>query len=94
MNKKQFIDALAEKNGITKKEAEVRLTSVIELIEEVTAKEKLQIVGFGNFESKFVPGREGVSKLHGVEKPWKTEDSYKPVFHAGKEFENKVNGLV
>lgn len=101
MNRKSFINIIQEKfngtkdifpNPISKEKTDKLLTIFLESIEEVVNnEEKLQFIGFGCFEKKFVEGREGVSKLGGVEKPWKTENKYKPIFSAGKEFKDKVN---
>ena len=53
MNKADLINALAERNGITKKEADKAVSSVLEIIEEALKNgDKVQIMGFGSFEVK------------------------------------------
>lgn len=49
--------------------------TVKEIIEELESTGKCTIKGFGTFYTAVKPGREGVSKLGGVEKAWKTEDT-------------------
>lgn len=49
--------------------------TVAEIIEELKTTGKVTIKGFGTFYTAIKPGREGVSKLGGVEKAWKTEDT-------------------
>lgn len=51
MNKSEFINAVAEKEGIEKKVAEKYVNGVIGCISDLLAKgEKIQLVGFGTFE--------------------------------------------
>jgi DNA-binding protein HU-beta len=100
MNRKGFVDKVQGKfnttdifpTPISKEKTDKLLTIFLESIEEVVDDEgKLQLIGFGSFEKKLVKGREGVSHLKGEEKAWKTENKYKPIFSAGKEFKDKVN---
>ena len=52
MNKVEFIDALATKANLTKKDAKVALESVLEVITEtLTKKESIAFVGFGTFST-------------------------------------------
>ena len=91
MNKQQLVAELSIKSEITKKEAEKHVTNLFDIImETVAVGEDVKVVGFGKFEKKETKGRKGVSKLQGVEKPWKTEDSFKPYFDPSKAFEDKV----
>jgi len=92
VNKKELIDAYAEKMEITKKEAERLITNFFELIEDTVASgEAIKVIGHGNYELKNIPAKSGVSKLSGVEKEWSTEASKKPAFSAGKGFKDKCN---
>jgi nucleoid DNA-binding protein len=53
MNKGELIDAIAEKSGVTKKEADTVLTAAIDtIIETVTKGDKVTLVGFGSFEKR------------------------------------------
>jgi len=51
MNKNDFISALAEQEGIEKKQAEACTAAVLKCIEAaLAAGQKVQFVGFGSFE--------------------------------------------
>ena len=51
MTKQDFITAVAEKTGFTKKDTETTLHAVFETIGETLASgDKIQFVGFGTFE--------------------------------------------
>lgn len=53
MNKVELISAVAEKNEMSKKDAEKVVNSILETITEtLVAGEKIQLVGFGSFETK------------------------------------------
>ena len=56
MNKTELVAALAEKTQLPKKNAELALNAVVEVITESLSKgDKVQIVGFGSFEVKDRP---------------------------------------
>ncbi|PJI08788.1 MULTISPECIES: HU family DNA-binding protein [Clostridium] len=90
MNKAELITSIAEKGNLTKKDAEVALKAFIESIEETLEKhEKVQLVGFGTFETRERAERKGRN-------PRSKEEiiipaSTVPVFKAGKEFKERVN---
>lgn len=48
--------------------------TISEVMEQLKETGKVTIPGFGTFRTAVQKGREGVSKLGGVEKAWKTED--------------------
>ena len=51
MNKTQLIEAIANKSGLKKKEAEAALNAMTEAITEaLKAGDKVQLVGFGTYE--------------------------------------------
>ena len=53
MNKGELIAALAAKTEMTKKESELALNGVLDVIAESLAKgDKDQLIGFGTFEAK------------------------------------------
>jgi DNA-binding protein HU-beta len=81
---------MAEKSGLTKKDAEKALKSFIESVDEALAKDdKVQLVGFGTFEVKARAERQGRNPktLETITIP----ASKVPVFKAGKELKEKVN---
>ena len=60
MNKTELIAAVAEKTGMTKKDAERVINATTETITETLAKgERVQVSGFGNFEVKAREARVG-----------------------------------
>jgi DNA-binding protein HU-beta len=60
MNKAELVAAVAEKAGLTKKDAEAVLNAFTTTIEEtLVAGDKVQLIGFGTFESKARKEREG-----------------------------------
>lgn len=51
MNKKELIDNISEKAGISKKDAAAALNAFTKTVEEaMVAGDKVQLVGFGTFE--------------------------------------------
>jgi len=90
VNKAELITSIAEKSNLTKKDAEIALKGFIESIEEALEKgEKVQLVGFGTFETRERAERKGRN-------PRSKEEiiipaSTVPVFKAGKEFKDRVN---
>lgn len=60
MNKSELIVGIAEKSKLTKKDAEAALKGFIESVEETLEKgEKVQLVGFGTFETRKRAARVG-----------------------------------
>jgi DNA-binding protein HU-beta len=81
---------MAEKSKLTKKDAELALKSLIESVEEALEKgDKVQLVGFGTFETRERAAREGRNPR--TKEVIKIPATTVPVFKAGKEFKDKVN---
>ena len=60
MNKTELIAAVAEKTGLTKKDAERVINATVETITaSLVAGDKVQVSGFGNFEVKAREARVG-----------------------------------
>ena len=60
MNKTELIAAVAEKTGLTKKDAERVVNATFETISQnLAAGNKVQVSGFGNFEVKAREARVG-----------------------------------
>ena len=60
MNKTELIAAVAEKTGLTKKDAERVVNATFETVTASLAKgEKVAVAGFGNFEVKTREARTG-----------------------------------
>ena len=70
MNKGELVSALAAEAGLSKKDSEAALNALIDVIGETMAKgEKVQLIGFGTFESKSRPARVArnprTGRIHG-----------------------------
>lgn len=90
MNKTELIAAVAEKAGLSKKDAENAVAAVLNTVIETVAKEeKVQIVGFGTFECRSRSARQGRDPRtnNTIEIP----ASKVPAFKAGKAFKDVVN---
>ena len=91
MTKKELIKKIAEEQVISQKQASAIVDSVFDsIVEAVAAGEKVNISGFGIFESKTRAARTGRNPRtkETVEIPASTVPSFK----AGKAFKEKVNG--
>ncbi len=90
MTKTEFSAAVAEKAGLSKKDAASAVDAVLELIGDTLAKgDKLTFVGFGTFEVRDRAEREGRDPRN----PGKTihiPAKKVPAFKAGKELKSKV----
>ena len=90
MNKIELVTKMAEKSNLTKKEAALALDAFIESVEEALEnKEKVQLVGFGTFETRERAAREGRNPR--TKETITIPASTVPVFKAGKEFKDRVN---
>ena len=90
MNKTELVANVAEKAGLTKKDAEKALSAVIESVEEALVEgDKVQLIGFGTFEVKDRAARTGRNPQTGKE--IKIAASRNPVFKAGKALKDAVN---
>ena len=90
MNKADLVAAMAEDSSLSKKDAEKALNSFIKVVsEELENKEKVQLVGFGTFETRERAARTGRN-------PQTNEEitiaaSTVPAFKAGKALKDRVN---
>lgn len=90
MNKIELVTKMAEKSNLTKKEAALALDAFIESVEEALEnREKVQLVGFGTFETRERAARTGRNPQTGEE--IKIEAATTPAFKAGKALKDKVN---
>jgi len=90
MNKTEFIAAIAENAGISKKDVEKAVNAYSEVVKaELKKGEKVQIVGFGTFEVSERAERTGINP--------KTKEnitipaSKAPKFKAGKALKDAMN---
>ena len=90
MNKTELVAAMAEKTGLSKKDAESALKAFIDTVtDELKADGKVQLVGFGTFETSKRAAREGRNPQTG--KTMKIEACKAPKFKAGKALKDAVN---
>ncbi len=90
MNKNELVRAIANKAGITLKDAATALDSTICAITDgLNAGEKIQISGFGTFELKSKPAREGKNPKTGEK--IKIAASKIPAFKFGKAYKDSFN---
>lgn len=90
MNKSELIAKMAEKSGLTKKDNETVLKAFIESVEEaLEGGEKVQLVGFGTFETRERAARIGRNPR--TKEEIQIPASKVPVFKVGKEFKDIVN---
>ncbi len=80
MNKSELIAKMAEKSGLTKKDNEAVLKAFIE---------RVQLVGFGTFETRERAARVGRNPR--TKEEIQIPASKVPVFKVGKEFKDIVN---
>ncbi|HIS03962.1 MAG TPA: HU family DNA-binding protein [Candidatus Pullichristensenella avicola] len=83
MNKVTLVAKIAEKSGLSKKQAELALGAFIDSVTEALKEgDKVQLMGFGTFEVKERAARTGRNPLTGatIEIP----ASKTPTFKAGK----------
>ena len=91
MNKLQLTDAVAQKAGITKKDAAEAVNAVLEVIAEtLAAGGDIKITGFGGFEVKTRAARTGRNPKTGEEV--QIPASKYVAFSAGSTLKDKVNG--
>lgn len=90
MNKAELVDAMAKETNLTKKEVESVLNSFVNQVSGALAKkDKVQLVGFGTFETRNRSARTGRNPQTGEE--IKIKASTVPAFKAGKALKEKVN---
>lgn len=89
MNKVELIAQIAEKSGLSKKDAEKALAATVDAITEaVSAGDKVQLVGFGSFEMKKRAARTGLNPR--TKEPVEIAATQVPVFKAGKALKDAV----
>lgn len=90
MNKTELVAALSTKTGASKKASEASLNAIVDIISTTLKKgDKIQLVGFGTFETRKRAARKGRNPQTGAE--IKIPASKSPVFKAGKALKDTVN---
>ena len=91
VNKTELTANVAEKAGLTKKDAEKAVSALFESVQGALIEgDRVQVIGFGTFEVKERAARMGRNPRTGqdIEIP----ASRNPVFKAGKALKDAVNG--
>ena len=89
MNKTELIAAMAEKAGVSKKDAEKVLGAFVDVVGDALKKgDKIQLVGFGTFETRERAAREGKNPQTGEK--IKIAASTVPAFKAGKALKDLI----
>lgn len=89
MNKTELITQVAEKTGLTKKDSSSAVEAVFDSIAEALKNgEKVQIIGFGNFEVRERAARKGRNPQTGEEID--IAASKAPAFKPGKVLKESI----
>ena len=90
MNKTELVAAMAEKAGLSKKDAEKAVNAFVDVVKAQLKKDdKVQLVGFGTFEVTKRAARTGRNPQTGA--AMKIKASKAPKFKAGKALKDAVN---
>ncbi|WP_427814629.1 HU family DNA-binding protein (plasmid) [Enterococcus sp. 22-H-5-01] len=89
INKQSLVEQVAEKTGLTKKDATSAVDALFDGIQtSLQAGEKVQVIGFGNFEVRERAARKGRNPQTGEEITIAASKS--PAFKAGKQLKDAV----
>ena len=89
MNKTELIAAVAEKAGRSKKDADAAVTAVFDAVTaELVKGEKVQLIGFGTFETRERAAKQGRNPRTG--ETMTIAASKVPAFKAGKALKDAV----
>lgn len=89
MNKTGLVNGVAEKSGLSKKDAAKAVEAFLDVVTEtLAAKEKVQVVGFGTFETRERAARTGRNPQDGTE--LQIPATTVPAFKAGKKLKEAV----
>ena len=89
MNKTELVAAVAEKAGLSKKDAEAAVNAFTDTVtKELKKGEKVQLVGFGTFEVSKRSARTGRNPQTGA--TMKIAASKAPKFKPGKAFKDAI----
>jgi DNA-binding protein HU-beta len=89
LNKVDLVSDVAEKAGMTKRDADRAVTAFCEAVEEALARgERVSLVGFGTFEVRERPARQGRNPQTG--QTIAIPAGRVPAFKAGKALKDSV----
>ena len=90
MNKTDLINNISSKSGLSKRDVEAVLNGVLgEITDALASGDKVQLIGFGTFETRKRSSRTGLNPQTGntIEIP----ESTVPAFKAGNKLKEAVN---
>ena len=91
MNKTDLVNVVASETGLSKKDVDTVVAATLKAITSALKEgDKVQLIGFGNFEVKSTAEREGRNPKTG--ETIKISAGKKPVFSASKVLKDEVNG--
>ena len=91
MNRVELVDAIAKESGLSKADSEKALKAFTNTVaKELKKKGKVQLVGFGTFETSKRAARKGKNPKTG--EAIKIPAATVPKFKAGKALKDAVNG--
>ena len=89
MKKAEFIDLVAKKADMTKKDTSIALDAILESIKECLVKgDSISFIGFGSFDVAVRAAREG--KVPGANKTYKSPATNVVKFKVGKQLKDAV----
>ena len=89
MTKRDIVNEVANKQGMTKKQAAIAVDAVLDAIKEaLAAGDKVSMVGFGSFSVKKRAAREGRNPRTG--EPLKIKAKKVPIFRPGRALKDAV----
>lgn len=90
MNKTELVSKMAEQAGITQKDADAALKAFIDVVSDTLKKgDKIQLIGFGTFETTQRAAREGINPL--TKEKITIKASKQPRVKFGKSFKDMLN---
>ena len=91
MTKTDLVNVVADKTGLKKKEAEAAVAATFDaIVDALNNGDKVQLIGFGTFESKDTPAKDGRNLKTG--EVIKIPAGKRVSFKASKNLKNTVNG--
>lgn len=91
MNRAELIEAIAGKTGLSKKDTDAAIKAFTETVTEAMKKgDKVQLIGFGTFETSNRAARNGKNPLTG--KAIKIPACKMPKLKFGKAVKDAING--
>jgi len=90
MNKADLVNYASEQTGLSKKDTEASLNALLGgITEALVAGDKVQLIGFGTFETRKRSARKGRNPQTGAE--IEIAEAVTPAFKPGKQLKDKVN---